>query len=89
LTVDVNPSSSSSIPIPIPATDPQSSTTKIGAASEVSAPVTSLNGSVPSLLNGMDLKTTGVPNLGNGRGDQSVVYGHVSGLVVVGESCGD
>lgn len=51
-------------------------TTKpIGAANEVSAPVTRLTGTVATLKSGMEFRTTGTPNLGDGG--EGVVYGHV------------
>jgi hypothetical protein len=51
-------------------------TRPIRAASEVSAPVTRLTGTVATLRSGMEFRTTGIPNLGDGA--EGVVYGHVS-----------
>lgn len=53
-------------------------TSTIGAASEVSAPITRLTGTVATLKSGMEFRTTGIPNLSDGA--QGVVYGHVSFL---------
>jgi hypothetical protein len=50
-------------------------TRPIGAASEVSAPVTRLTGTVATLKSGMEFRTTGIPNLGDGA--EGVVYGDV------------
>jgi hypothetical protein len=50
-------------------------TRPIGAAAEVSAPVTRLTGTVATLKSGMEFRTTGIPNLGDGA--EGVVYGHV------------
>jgi hypothetical protein len=47
----------------------------IGAAAEVSAPITSFTGTVATLKSGMEFRTTGIPNLGDGA--EGVVYGHV------------
>lgn len=82
LTVDANPSPSPSPSTPGPSDLESGSgdasptaTRAIGAASEVSAPMTRLTGTVPGLSD-MEYRTTGVPHLDDAA--QGVIYGHVS-----------
>jgi hypothetical protein len=76
---DISPS-----PFPSPTQGDDGITSRpIGAAPEVSAPVTRLTGTVATLKSGMEFRTNGTPNLG--QEDKGVVYGHVRLYMLLGE----